>query len=76
MTNNEAIETIKLAISEVEWVYPMDYAVAFEMAIQALNTLNEIEKCIKFHNLEIKSEMELLTGFEDFVIEQMKELKE
>ena len=37
MTNNEAIETIKLAISEVEWEYPMDYAVAFEMAIKALD---------------------------------------
>ena len=36
MTNKEAIETIKIALAEVEWEYPMDYAVAFEMAIEAL----------------------------------------
>ena len=36
MTNEEAIKTIEIAIAEVEWNYPMDYAVAFEMAISAL----------------------------------------
>lgn len=36
MTAKEAIETIKVAISEVEWNYPMDYAVAFDIAIEAL----------------------------------------
>lgn len=36
MTNKEAIETINLAIAEVEWDYPMDYTVAFEMAIDAI----------------------------------------
>ena len=36
MTNAEAIEIIKIAIAEVEWDYPMDYTVAFEMAIDAL----------------------------------------
>lgn len=36
MTNKEAIETIKIAIAEVEWNYPMEYAVAFETAISAL----------------------------------------
>ena len=36
MTNKEAIETIKIALAEVEWEYPMDYAAAFEMAIEAL----------------------------------------
>lgn len=36
MTNKEAIETIKIAIAEVEWEYPMDYAAAFETAIEAL----------------------------------------
>lgn len=36
MTPQEAIETIKVAIAEVEWEYPMDYAVAFEEAINAL----------------------------------------
>ena len=36
MTPQEAIETIKVAIAEVEWNYPMDYTVAFEEAIMAL----------------------------------------
>ncbi len=36
MTNKEAIETINIAIAEVEWDYPMDYTVAFEMAVDAL----------------------------------------
>ena len=36
MTPEEAIETIKIAIAEVEWEYPMDYAAAFETAIDAL----------------------------------------
>ena len=38
MTNKEAIDTIKIAIAEVEWNYPMDYAAAFETAIEALET--------------------------------------
>lgn len=36
MTNEEAIKTIEIAIAEVEWNYPMDYAIAFENAISAL----------------------------------------
>ena len=36
MTNQEAIETIKLAQAQIEWEYPMDYAAAFDMAISAL----------------------------------------
>ena len=36
MTNEEAIKTIETAIVEVEWDYPMNYSVAFEMAISAL----------------------------------------
>jgi rRNA maturation endonuclease Nob1 len=36
MTPQEAIETIKIAQAEVEWNYPMDYAVAFDEANKAL----------------------------------------
>lgn len=36
MTPSETIKTIKIAMAEVEWNYPMDYAVAFDMAIEAL----------------------------------------
>lgn len=36
MTNEDAIKTINIAMAEVEWNYPMDYIVAFEMAIDAI----------------------------------------
>lgn len=36
MNNQEAIEVIKLAQAQIEWDYPMDYTVAFDMAISAL----------------------------------------
>ena len=36
MKPEEAIEVIKIAIAEVEWNYPMDYAIAFEEAVNVL----------------------------------------
>lgn len=36
MTSEEAIEAIKMAVSQVEWEYPLDYAAAFDVAIKAL----------------------------------------
>ena len=41
MTIREAIEIIKVAQAEVEWEYPMDYAAAFDVAIECM------EKCDK-----------------------------
>lgn len=49
MTSKEAIDIIKLAISEVEWNYPMDYTLAFETAIEALQKQDEIEKAQLTH---------------------------
>ena len=37
MTAKEAIKTIQVAIAEVEWNYPLDYSIAFETAIEALD---------------------------------------
>lgn len=48
MTPQEAIETIKVAIAEVEWNSPMDYVVAFEKAIEAL------EKQMPINQTEVK----------------------
>ena len=36
MTAKEAIKTIQVAVAEVEWNYPMEYAIAFDTAIEAL----------------------------------------
>ena len=38
MTYEEAIETIKIAKAEVERNYPLAYQIAFDMAIEALET--------------------------------------
>ena len=47
MTPQETIETLKIAIAEVEWNYPMGYAVAFENAIKSLK--KQIPKKVTFH---------------------------
>ena len=47
MKPEEAIEIIKVAIAEVEWNYPMDYTVAFEEAIEALEKADKY----KWHDL-------------------------
>ena len=36
MTAEEVIKTIQVAIAEVEWEYPLDYSIAFETALNAL----------------------------------------
>lgn len=41
MTIEDAIKTIELAIAEVEWVYPIDYAAAFDVAVSALRAKEE-----------------------------------
>ena len=43
MNNQEAIEIIRTAVAEVEWNYPMEYAAAFDMAIEALERQDAIE---------------------------------
>ena len=43
MNNTEAIEIVKTAIANVEWDYPMDYAVAFEKAVEALKEQEPVE---------------------------------
>ena len=36
MTTQEAIETLKLMQGQIEWDYPMEYAAAVDMAVDAL----------------------------------------
>lgn len=42
MTNKEAVKILKIALAEVEWEYPLDYAVAIQKAIEVLK--KEISK--------------------------------
>lgn len=43
MNNQEAIDIIRVAIAEIEWNYPMEYAAAFDMAIEALEKQVAVE---------------------------------
>ena len=52
MTPQETIETIKIAIAEVEWNYPMEYAIAFENAISALE--KQIPKKPTPHKVDVE----------------------
>lgn len=36
MTNAEAITTLTMMQAQIEWEYPMEYAVAIDMAIEAI----------------------------------------
>lgn len=55
MKPEEAIETIKIAIAEVEWNYPMDYAAAFETAIEALEKQVPIKPVSKYEYRDNKN---------------------
>ena len=50
MTAEEAIKTIQVAVAEVEWNYPLDYSIAFETAIEALE--KQIPKKPKYEDVD------------------------
>lgn len=52
MTNEEAIKIIEIARAEIEWEYPMDYAAAFDKAIEALNMCRKIEEIFDSHDAD------------------------
>lgn len=58
MTREEAIETIKVAIAEVEWEYPMDYAAAFDVALEALRG-PEVVRCRECKYLNVINQPKL-----------------
>lgn len=54
MTREEAINILTCGIAEVEWAYPMDYAVALDMAIEALEQepIIHCKNCKHWHEWE------------------------
>ena len=52
MTAEEVIKTIQVAIAEVEWEYPLDYSIAFETAIEALD--KRVAKKPKPHTVDVE----------------------
>lgn len=53
MTTKEIIETLEIAKAEVEWNYPLDYAIAFDEAVKILEKEIpiKIHKMVKFENI-------------------------
>lgn len=52
MTEKEIIDTLRMAISEVEWNYPLDYTIALEEAIKLIRLrMKQPLKEIKDSNL-------------------------
>ena len=47
MTIDEAIDTIRTATAQVEWDYPIDYAAAFSMAVEALKKVKQLEEGVE-----------------------------
>lgn len=47
MTNEEAITTLTMMQAQIEWDYPMEYAVAIDMAIEALRSATDINVATK-----------------------------
>lgn len=39
MTYKEAADALEIAKANVEWEYPLDYSIAFDMAIEALENM-------------------------------------
>lgn len=52
MSDKDAAEIIKIARAEVEWEYPMEYAAAFDRAIEALEKCQKIEKIIDSYDAD------------------------
>ena len=50
MTTQEAIETLKLMQGQIEWDYPMEYAAAVDMAVDALEKQIPKKPIIKIDN--------------------------
>lgn len=42
MTRKEVIETLEIAKAEIEWNYPLDYAIAIDQAIKYIKTYEYI----------------------------------
>lgn len=54
MTNQEAIELIKVAQAEVEWRCPMDYAAAFDLAIKSLEAWEKVRAEIGMYEADCR----------------------
>lgn len=69
MTNEQAIEIIKVAKAEVEWEYPMNYQVAFDKAIEVLELMTPKEPVFVYEDEPLCPNCRsVLDGYEEHCI--------
>ena len=74
MTIDEVIKTIETARAEVEWEYPLDYAAAFDVALEALKKQKELAEYSGCDLCEWDFEEYQSVGrVDDFLIDEGKE---
>lgn len=56
-------------------IYGEKYGQALGVAFKCMDAWEEVRKCVNFHKLEEKDE-DKLTGFEEFILEQLREAEE
>ena len=77
MNIKEAIELTKIAIAEVEWDYPMDYAIAFETLIEEVEKKEEEKELNKlYYELNLNQTSELEVAIDLLIKKQLELLKE
>jgi hypothetical protein len=73
MSIDEAIKTIDAARAEVEWEYPLDYAVAFDVAVKALEKQKKLAEYSGYDICEWNFEEYQPVGrVDDFLIDEAK----
>lgn len=82
MKSEKIIETLEMAMAEVEWNYPMKYVVAFKAAIEAVKENKNIKEQISQMINEFASKVKQYPNdfshydFDEFVDEIAENLKE
>lgn len=71
MSIDEVIKTIETARAEVEWEYPLDYAAAFDVVLEALKKQKELAQYSGYDICEWDPfGYESVTCVDDFLIDR------
>ena len=70
MTRQEVIDTLEVAKAEVEWNYPLDYAIAIDQAIKCIEAYESIVA-----ELEIAQTYKLFGNNKDLYLDRQQTLE-
>lgn len=59
MTYKDAVDVINIAKAEVEWNYPLDYQIAFDTAIEALERCTPMKPRIEIYENRVSKEQKV-----------------